>query len=427
LVTVRRIALIGTLVVINVVVLSNVVSQFGGGFKPQSSSSSSVVSKYDTAIRDDVIAKNVTVAHEGGGGVGMVKRISDNTNIGIISDYSVGNYEINATTTTTTETNPSAVDLDFMEEATFANLMKERRNRILQTCRSGDVTVNARLMTANLFIIQDKDFLWCAVFKAASSSWMDKIVDLSGKVVPEKYQKEWPIVKAKAVTDTGANGNAMRKVMKAADERTSLIIVRHPFERIVAAFRDKLERNHGANTFYKTRYGDKMVKKFRKSAVAALGADYFKHNLGAVLPVIPESRRRESDKLPVFWEFVQYLLATNPASYDEHWRPISKHCSLCQKAIDYDYVLKVEHLKAEEAAFLRHKGWKLHQAAKEATKNENNRQNLTSSQITELYFRDISDQDIIRLHKIYSADFKLFDYSFQRGDLKVPATAASDA
>ena len=33
-------------------------------------------------------------------------------------------------------------------------------------------------------------------------------------------------------------------------KKTSLIIVRHPFEKIVAAFRDKLERTHEDTSFF---------------------------------------------------------------------------------------------------------------------------------------------------------------------------------
>lgn len=46
-----------------------------------------------------------------------------------------------------------------------------------------------------------------------------------------------------------------------------MLIVRHPFERLLSAYRDKLEnsvagREHGSLHFYK-RYGESIVRKYR--------------------------------------------------------------------------------------------------------------------------------------------------------------------
>ena len=50
-------------------------------------------------------------------------------------------------------------------------------------------------------------------------------------------------------------------------ETAKILIVRHPFERLLSAYRDKLEnsvagREHGTLHFYK-KYGAAIVKKFR--------------------------------------------------------------------------------------------------------------------------------------------------------------------
>ena len=61
---------------------------------------------------------------------------------------------------------------------------------------------------------------------------------------------------------------------------TNFIVVRHPFERLVSAYRDKLERSHADNyekDFYYKKYGQKIVKKYRQKATSIFGKDFFRY------------------------------------------------------------------------------------------------------------------------------------------------------
>ena len=59
----------------------------------------------------------------------------------------------------------------------------------------------------------------------------------------------------------------------------SFVIVRHPFDRLVSAFRDKLERLHGKKPYseewYYVMYGRKAVK-FRKEATKKFGPEFLR-------------------------------------------------------------------------------------------------------------------------------------------------------
>ena len=60
---------------------------------------------------------------------------------------------------------------------------------------------------------------------------------------------------------------------------TNFIVVRHPFERLVSAYRDKLERSHADNyqtDFYYKKYGQKIVKKYRQKAISIFGKYFFR-------------------------------------------------------------------------------------------------------------------------------------------------------
>jgi hypothetical protein len=89
------------------------------------------------------------------------------------------------------------------------------------------------------------------------------------------------------------------------------MVVRHPFERILSAYRDKLEdltRDLEARDgYYYTMYGKHIVAEYREVKGNGTG-------LG-----------RE----PTWREFITYLLNTPATKFDEHWTPIWMLCSPC--------------------------------------------------------------------------------------------------
>ena len=55
-------------------------------------------------------------------------------------------------------------------------------------------------MSNNLLLIPEKDFAYCAVFKAGSSAWLEKVVKLSGKSPSPRFTHEQVLQKAKVCT-----------------------------------------------------------------------------------------------------------------------------------------------------------------------------------------------------------------------------------
>ena len=94
------------------------------------------------------------------------------------------------------------------------------------------------------------------------------------------------------------------------------MVARHPFERILSAYRDKLEdlsRDIEAREgYYYTMYGKHIVAEYRETRDRA--------NMTGVLE-------------PSWREFVTYLLNTPATKYDEHWMPMRMLCSPCISAV----------------------------------------------------------------------------------------------
>lgn len=174
--------------------------------------------------------------------------------------------------------------------------------------------------------------------------------------------------------------------MQFLSETTRFIIVRHPFERILSAYRDKLEHRKGREYYYR-RYGRHIVRSQRK------GNDTFVD-------------RAE----PTFVEFLQYLVKTK--TFDEHWRPFTAECAPCE--LNYQIILKMETLQKEQL-FLATKFYLLDAFLTVNTTgllwhniNPNGR---TERNCVKQYYRDVPNQLLQDVYTLYEKDFKLFDYS----------------
>lgn len=203
------------------------------------------------------------------------------------------------------------------------------------------------------------------------------------------------------------------------DDLNSFIIVRHPFYRLVSAYRDKIERIHGdslAKDWYYKQYGSKMVGKYRRLAVKKFGDDFFSesNNFGSPVPLLP-GRKRDAN-LPIFWEFVQALKLSRPSRMDEHWQPTWQYCSLC--AVNYKTVIKFETI-ADESRYLKHVLDPEHTDLEERWDNPN-LTGMKYDDLTKKYFEQLDDRDIMDLYKIYEHDFKLFGYEFSFRNITLP-------
>lgn len=81
----------------------------------------------------------------------------------------------------------------------------------------------------------------------------------------------------------------------------SFVITRHPFTRIVSAYRNKFQAD--------TRIEEGFVRRYSRDICVAARGEW-----------------SEGDPDPSFAEFVRYLIETKVEQYDEHWQLISSRC-----------------------------------------------------------------------------------------------------
>lgn len=172
-------------------------------------------------------------------------------------------------------------------------------------------------------------------------------------------------------------------------EYTKFVVVRHPFERLLSAFRNKLESDQASALYFHQRIGRQIIRSFRPNASndsLALGNDV------------------------TFTEFVQYLLTPEMSmnyrqanqSYNEHWEPIANLCAPCH--VKYNLIGKYETLIDDSALALQtlNVDWVTFPAGQ--------RTSGTSEKLRR-YYDNLPIHMIRNLYKLYETDFKLFGYS----------------
>ena len=225
------------------------------------------------------------------------------------------------------ELDDSVVDDDELFEA----LMKQRVMILQDQCQQRNISSGPSIKTGeNLYILyRQPPLVWCPVFKAASTNWMYNMLPLAGlddqDIDDLRYDFGYkhPNLVARQVAPV----MPFSEIQKITEDDSSVrfLIVRHPFSRLLSAFRDKLERAKEHSSLHQDRYftlyGRTIVSRYRDQAVAKFGEDFFSsdHHYGA--PVEVTGRGPE---LPSWWEFVQWIIETNhrKQDWDEHWRPI---------------------------------------------------------------------------------------------------------
>ena len=158
-----------------------------------------------------------------------------------------------------------------------------------------------KFFPASLTLAEEEGIAWCRIGKVGTTAWSALFLLL----------REVPLDTIRAaVANLTAHDLLKQKYPSRPSERMhmikgehgrdyfSFLVVRHPFVRLVSAYRDKLESLTEYNVRYHITDGPRMTsRRVFNSSVA---------------------------DNPTFPEFVDYLIRTPPNLMDKHWAPYSK-------------------------------------------------------------------------------------------------------
>ncbi|KAJ4447123.1 hypothetical protein ANN_09123, partial [Periplaneta americana] len=175
------------------------------------------------------------------------------------------------------------------------------------------------------YIDREHKLTWCPIYKAASSTWMYNMCLLAG------YTEEFMEGKHKQISELARDAFPeldRTEAEEAFHNTLKLLVVRHPFERLLSAYRDKLENTNigfeqGTAHFYR-KYGRRIVAKYRPGGNKTRTQALLKPGQYLWDPDLPEPAGIE----PTFKEFVKYLIDVDVVFYsDDHWIPYYLYCT----------------------------------------------------------------------------------------------------
>ncbi|XP_049299683.1 carbohydrate sulfotransferase 11 [Anopheles funestus] len=272
------------------------------------------------------------------------------------------------------------LDIDYLKQR-----MEHRVARLQKKCteyRLNESKHNYKPKAWEYLIQHEYHLVWCNVFKAASTSWMYNFNLMAG-YSPQflRKTKDVPLQLARQKYPRPS----VEKLQEAINESISFIIVRHPFERLVSAYKDKIQ--YALPNSHHHKLGNRIIQKYRKTV---------------------NGKPTTLLKYPTFSEFVNYLLDEIKHPHyeiDMHWVPVTHFCTPC--FFHYDVIAKFETLE-EDQNYLISIGH-LESVIKPQWKNAG--KGAHTNDMLMKFFSELDTAQIRGLYDYYRFDFELFGYS----------------
>jgi len=205
--------------------------------------------------------------------------------------------------------------------------------------------------------------IWCRTPKVATTTWARIMLQLYGVKKFEHYHSQMKRAEKKFIS----NWNKKKAVSSLTNKNRkywSLILARHPMERLFSAYRDKI---------------------LRKSIIVK--------NLN------------KGDRKPTFRTFLTYLAMESPVTYNRHWKPNWILCNPCK--FHYDFIIKMETFSRDSGGVLREIG-----ASDLADINHLNSRSAKSRPPLDwrLLLEDTPSHVLEKILEIFHLDFVMFGY-----------------
>ncbi|KAK7076550.1 hypothetical protein SK128_005823 [Halocaridina rubra] len=238
---------------------------------------------------------------------------------------------------------------------------------------------------------------WCIVPKVASTSWSKALLELAGYTENSLLHRDQPL---QVLLRRAFRPVQTDRVEETIGNSVKFLFVRHPFQRLVSAYRNKLEDSYKEEdgAYFYNNYGRKMVEGFRKNT-----------NNGKSITDIKTNKEVEFKREPTFEEYVDYLTNMDVSAYDEHWKPIWLQCHVCD--FKYDYIIKYENFEEEIGLFINILKENGNLPRTFALQWEN--RGGTDANKTREYLRQIGDKKLWKLYDKYRHDFGYFGYTME--------------
>ena len=269
---------------------------------------------------------------------------------------------------------------------------------VLQPIKNDRRSMQKRLNVLDHLIVNEKHKVMFCFIPKISCTGMKKIF----LVMEDKF----PSIENVTYSETHLRGSLVllksfppRKREYMLKNFYKFVIVRDPFERLVSAYRDKLE-NYNDRKFF-IELGSTIVRRYRYN--------------NSKFKILPEHGYNVR-----FPEYVRHLIDSPTWKLNEHWLPYFDLCRPCE--IKYDFIGSIDTLEQD----VRHVMREIHanETKYYIKKSKGSLHTTKTKQTTASYFKEISKKDFEHVLAIYKEDHELFGYplpEYETLDKRYPA------
>lgn len=233
----------------------------------------------------------------------------------------------------------------------------------------------------HIIVNDEHKILYCYVPKVACTNWKRIMLSLEKNGISDPL--DFP-------ADSIHNQTLFRTLDKFSRQEIDFrlrhyfkfLFVRHPFERLISAFRNKFQQNY--SVYFQQRFGRLIVERYRED---------------------PEDSALLRGNDVTFAEFAQYLLdprTLQDGPLNEHWRPMAHLCHPCK--VEYDVIGKYESLD-EDARYV------LNVAnISDAVEFPKLNKTVNTADLVSSYMSNVTKEIVSQLYNLYEMDFEIFGY-----------------
>lgn len=251
----------------------------------------------------------------------------------------------------------------------------------------------------NIRWVTEHDLIWCPVYKAASTTWMINLLRLAGETeIRSGVHKSVRRIYGPP-NDTSVIRDALKTSMK-------MLIVRHPLERLLSAYRDKFLREVSHVDLF-AKLSAKIMRLYPEGGFK--GGD----------DTLQEDRRQQNATHPTFTQFLmrvrrdmrRFWKKGGQAPVNNHWQPVWWACAPC--TIKYDTIAHVETLTLDQE-YIIHKTGLENVIYNTHTHASNFDIYNGTSDASRHYFAQVPRTLLKAIVDLYRPDFELFGYEYKQ-------------
>jgi len=284
-----------------------------------------------------------------------------------------------------------------IELTELTKMYEQRRLHVGQMCRDYKSEIEERYAArwpdkkwdtfvgkADILEKTDQGFLWCKVPKAASESWTTLFINRWFRSKSNLLMWKQQVYLHSRWQPKYKTALYMNKISKT---HFNFVTVRHPFERLLSAYRDKFFLNGNAKFEHDKvqrwygMYGKTILKNYRTT----------------------EATEEKYKRAPTFREFVEYLVELPISKFDDHWKPMYMQCMPCH--IQYRVIARLETLEKDSAHILQSLGVSSRLPKSHTT------QGKTTDNLVSTFYSQINQDLLSKLYNLYKFDFLLFNFT----------------